>query len=82
MLPVADAALGKLLPALDEQHARVADLALAVLVDVEALAEVALVARAVREARARRLRSADAAALHAPVDLGLVKRKHRGNILV
>ena len=51
MLPVAQRVLGQLLPALDEQHTGVADLAVPLLVeDVEALLEVGLVARAVGEA--------------------------------
>ena len=77
MLPVAQRVLGQLLPALDEQHAGVADLAVTLLVDVEALLEVGLVARAVGEARTGRLGAADAAARQTAVRLRLVEAKHR-----
>ncbi len=68
--------LGQFLPPLDEQDAGVADLAGTPLVQTEAVLEVRLVTLAVGEARARRLGAADAASLHAAIDLGLVKTEH------
>ena len=78
MVPVSDRAERQFLPAFHEQHARVADLAGArAVVHAEALREVRLVALAVGEARARRLRATDAAAADAAVDLRLVEAEHR-----
>ena len=74
--PVPLGVLGKLLPALDEEDAGVADLALPLLLQLEAGAELSLVLGAVSEPRAARLGLADAAALRGPEHLRLVESCH------
>lgn len=77
VMPIPGSSGGQLLPALDEQHTGVADLARPLLLqDAEAAGKLRLVLLGVREARRRRLSPADAASQGRPVDLGLVEAKH------
>lgn len=77
MLPVTVCALGKLTPSFHEQHTRVADVTCTTLsASAKTAGEFRLVAFARREARARRLGTADAAATGTAIDLGFVKTEH------